>query len=125
MLKELSVPLAPVLQDLFQRSLESSEVPDDWKEANVAPVFKKGEKYRAANYRPISLTSIVCKLLEHIVASNMMTHLDLNSILHDLQHGFRRLRSTVTQLLSLFDELAHSRERKVQTDIIIMDECVR
>ena len=51
-LKELSIPLAPVLADLFQRSIDSGEVPDDWKEANVAPVFKKGEKYRAANYRP-------------------------------------------------------------------------
>ena len=120
-LKELSIPLAPVLADLFQRSIDSGEVPDDWKEANVAPVFKKGEKYRAANYRPISLTSIVCKLLEHIVASSMMNHLENKSILHDLQHGFRRLRSTVTQLLSLYDDLARARERKVQSDVIIMD----
>ena len=120
-LKELSIHLAPVLTDLFQRSLDSGQVPDDWKEANVAPAFKKGEKYKASNYRPISLTSVVCKLLEHIVASNMMAHLDNNHILYDLQHGFRAKRSTVTQLISLYDDLVSTRLNKVQTDVIIMD----
>lgn len=120
-LKELNTRLAPVLCDLFQRSLDSGTVPDDWREANIAPVFKKGEKYRASNYRPISLTSIACKLLEHIIASSMMKHLEGNLILYDLQHGFRASRSCETQLLSLYNDLASSRHRKVQTDLIIMD----
>ena len=120
-LKEIKDDLAPVLVDFFQRSLNSGEVPDDWKEANVSPAFKKEDKYKASNYRPISLTSIVCKLLEHIVASNMMTHLDNNNILYDLQHGFRGKRSTVTQLISLYDDLVTTRSKKVQTDLVVMD----
>ena len=96
-------------------------MPDDWKEANVSPAFKKDEKYKASNYRPISLTSIVCKLLEHIVASNRMSHLDNNGVLYDLQHGFRAKSSTVTQLISLVDDLVFSRSKKVQTDLVVMD----
>ena len=87
----------------------------------MAPLFKKGEKYRASNYRPISLTSIVCKMLEHIIASNIMCHFEDHSVLYHLQHGFRRFRSCVTQLISLYDDLVSSRDRGVQTDLIIMD----
>ena len=53
----------------------SGEVPDEWRQANVSPVFKKGEKYDAANYRPVSLTCICCKTLEHILVSNINKHL--------------------------------------------------
>ena len=120
-LKELHRPLAPVLSDLFQRSIDTGEVPDDWREANVAPVFKKGERYRASNYRPISLTSIVCKLLEHIITSHMMNFLEDHNILYDLQHGFRKARSCESQLLSLYHDLAQSRDGRIQTDLIIMD----
>ena len=120
-LRELHSPLAPVLSDLFQRSLDSGEVPEDWKEANVAPVFKKGDKNRASNYRPISLTSIVCKLLEHIVASHTMSHLEQRNALYTLQHGFRKRRSCETQLLSLYQDLTQARDNKIQTDIVVMD----
>ena len=65
-LKECSSEIAPVLTYIFNESLAQGAVPDDWRQANVAPVFKKGEKYDAANYRPVSLTCICCKTLEHI-----------------------------------------------------------
>ena len=58
------------LSHIFNESLAQGAVPDDWRQANVAPVFKKGEKYDAANYRPVSLTCICCKTLEHIIVSN-------------------------------------------------------
>ena len=64
-LKECSSEIAPVLTYIFNESLAQGAVPDDWRQANVAPVFKKGEKYDAANYRPVSLTCICCKTLEH------------------------------------------------------------
>ena len=63
-LKECSSEIAPVLTYIFNESLAQGAVPDDWRQANVAPVFKKGEKYDAANYRPVSLTCICCKTLE-------------------------------------------------------------
>ena len=54
--------------------------------ANVVPIFKKGDRLQPNNYRPISLTSITCKMLEHIITSNIMQHLDTHHILHDAQH---------------------------------------
>ena len=92
-LKECSSEIAPILTLIYNESLAQGTVPDDWRQANVAPVFKKGEKYNAANYRPVSLTSICCKTLEHIIVSNTNKHLAFESILADCQHGFRNQRS--------------------------------
>ena len=64
-LKEYSSEIAPILACIYNESLAQGAVPDDWGQANVAPVFKKGEKYDAANYRTVSLTYICCKTLEH------------------------------------------------------------
>ena len=83
---------------IFQLSLEQGQVPKEWTTANVTPLYKKGDRSVAANYRPISLTCILCKVLEHIVASNLVKHLNSNNILSDMQHGFREKRSCETQL---------------------------
>ena len=74
-LKELSSELAPILTLLFQASLHQQSLPDIWKHANVNPIYKKGDKTNPSNYRPVSLTCISCKLLEHIICSNLMQHL--------------------------------------------------
>jgi len=108
-------------RDIFQLSLESGTVPDDWRKANVVPVYKKGPKQLAANYRPVSLTCIVCKLLEHVVASQITDHLERSSILHDKQHGFRAKRSCETQLLEFMQELHSSADHGHQVDIVVMD----
>ena len=83
-------------------SLETGEIPDDWRTANVFPIFKKGEKYNPANYRPVSLTCICLKLMEHILVSNIMTHLEEHDILYQWQHCFRSKRSTKTQLFDFY-----------------------
>ena len=70
-LKECSSEIAPLLAFIYNESLAQGTVPDDWRQANVAPVYKKGEKYDAANYRPVSLTCICCKTSEHIIVSNI------------------------------------------------------
>ena len=92
-LKECSSEISPMLALIYNESLAQGTVPDDWRQANVAPVFKKGEKYNAANYRPVSLTCICCKTLEHIIVSNINKHLAFESILAGCQHGFRSQRS--------------------------------
>ena len=120
-LKELKEHVAPILTLIFTKSLQTGQTPKDWKHANVAPAFKKGEKYKPVNYRPISLTCICCKLMEHIITSNIMSHLENNSILYDLQHGFRKSRSCETQLIDFIHELNHINNRNKQTDLIIMD----
>ena len=93
-------------QCIFQFSLNTGVVPADWKTANVVPIFKKRDRSKPANYRPVSLTSEISKMLEHIVVSNIMRHLDSNNILNDNQNGFRRKRSCETQLLLTTDGLS-------------------
>ena len=102
----LHAELAPILQVIFQKSLDSGKLPHIWKEANVSPIFKKGDKSYPANYRPISLTYVLCKVLKHIVASNLTKHLANSNILFELQHGFNEKRSCETQLVILVDEIA-------------------
>ena len=88
-LQTLHNELAPILQLIFQRSLDTGKLPDIWKEANFSPIFKKGGKSFPSNYRLISLTCVLCKVLEHIVASSVAKHFSELDILYDLQHGFR------------------------------------
>ena len=120
-LQELRVELAPIIKVLFERSLESGAVPLIWNSANVSPIFKKGDKSTAANYRPISLTCILCKVMEHIIASNLVRHLDSNGLMYDLQHGFRERRPCETQLVSLIEDLARKISQGKQTDLILLD----
>ena len=92
-----------------------------WNSANVSPIFKKGEKSTAADYRPISLTCNLCKVMEHIIASNVAKHLDSNGLMYDLQHGFRERRSCETQLISLVEDLARkTSQKKKQTGLILL-----
>ena len=120
-LQTLHNELAPILQFIFQRSLDTGKLPDIWKEANVSPIFKKGGKSDPSNYRPISLTCVLCKVLEHIVASSVAKHFTELDILYDLQHGFREKRSCEMQLIMLVDELAKNIQMGKQTDLILLD----
>ena len=86
-LKECSTQISPILALIYNESLAPGNVPDDWRHANVSPVFKKGEKYDAANYRPVSLAGICCKTLEHILVSNINKHLALDSNLLTVSMG--------------------------------------
>ena len=77
MLKELADEVAPILTLLFRTSMDTGTVPEDWRSANITPVFKKGEHYDPVNYRPVSLTGIPCKIMEHVIVSSLMDHLDV------------------------------------------------
>ena len=89
-LKELATELGPVFAHLFQTSLDTGEIPKEWSLANICPHYKKGDRALACNYRPVSLTCVPCKLLEHIVCSNIMAYLDEYKLLSDRQHAFRK-----------------------------------
>jgi hypothetical protein len=106
MLKMVAKEIAPVLAFIFQQSYDTSQVPSDWQLANVTAVFKKGDKTNPANYRPVSLTCILCKTMEHIVFIQIMNHLDHKKILRNFQHRFRRNHSCETQLLNTAEELS-------------------
>lgn len=120
-LKELYREASPIIQILFQLSYDTGTLPREWCAANVSPLFKKGERSAPANYRPISLTCILCKTMEHIIASNLVKYFTANHILYDLQHGFREKRSCETQLVMLVDELARNIQQGKQTDLILLD----
>ena len=113
--------LAPALTVIFQKSITTGELPLSWVQANITPIVKKGDRTIPSNYRPISLTSICCKLIEHIIYSNIMDHLGQHSIMSDKHHGFRSKHSTETQLILTTPDLSKSLNNKSQVDMIIMD----
>ena len=108
---------------IFQTSLDEGTAPKDWRKANIVPIFKKGDKSKPANYRPVSLTAICSKILEHIIYSNIMNHLSQNNLLSDNQHGFRACRSCETQLITTVQELhvAKNMSSGKQIDAILLD----
>jgi hypothetical protein len=120
-LKELYLEITPILTFIFQRTIDTGEIPDEWRQANVVPIYKKGPKSIPANYRPVSLTCICSKLMEHIMSSNIMKHLENNNILYGKQHGFRSRRSCETQLLELVEDLHRNMQGGQQTDVVVMD----
>ena len=120
-LKNTAIESAPILTHLFKQSLRNVIVPVSWKQANVTPVYKKGDKTDPGNYRPVSLTSLVCKTLEHVLVSQIMKHLELNQILADVQYGFRSSRSCEAQLFLAVDDLARAVDNKLQVDLAILD----
>ena len=123
-LQNLARELAPVLHFIFEQSLNTGDLPAEWTLANVSPIFKKGSKLQAVNYRPVSLTCISCKLFEHIVCKHILGHLEPedHEILTDLQHGFRSGRSCETQLITTFHDIASAYNKKgSQIDIAVLD----
>jgi hypothetical protein len=82
-------PTTTILQKIFQVSIDTGDLPKDWRDANISSIFKKGDKHLPETYRPVSLTSVPCKLLEHIICRHLMKHLETNKILTNLNHGFR------------------------------------
>ena len=118
MLKEAANEIAPVLALIFNQSYNSGTLPLDWLSANVRAIFKKGKCSDPANYRPVSLTCISCKIM---VYSQIMKHLDRNNILVHYQHGFRQGHSCESQLICTIDDLIRSMKAKVQIDLLILD----
>ena len=122
LLQSLAKEITPVVHFIVTQSLCTGELPTEWTQANVAPIFKKGSKLQAVNYRPVSLTCITCKLFEHLICKHILAHLEDHKILTDLQHGFRSGRSCETQLVTTFQDLAQMHNKKgSQIDISVLD----
>ena len=115
----------PTCETIHNESLARGDVPDERRQVNVSPALKKGEKYDAANYRPVSLTCICYKTKGHILVSNINKDLALDSILADCQHGFRSQMSCETQLVQFVHDIISNMDGAVnrghkQTNLIIM-----
>ena len=106
---------------VLQRSINEGTLSQAWKEATISPVYKKECKSNSANYRPVSLTCIICKILEHIINRHILDHLDEHRILVDAQHGFRKRRSCKTQLILTCHDLAKVVNDSGQVDMLVLD----
>ena len=120
-LRELDNELTPALTAIFNQSLKTGELPLVWNEAIVTPIYKKGDRNLPVNYRPISLTCVCCKILEHIICTHIRHHLDTHNILSKLQHGFRSKHSCVSQLTITINDLLKHRDKRTQIDMAILD----
>ena len=115
--EQISIPLARV----FNLSLKEGVVPFEWKEANIIPLFKKGSRNKSENYRPVSLTSVICKLLERLIKDHMVDFLVKHKLLNSSQHGFLKARSCLTNMLCFLEEITKWIDVGSPVDIIYLD----
>ena len=120
-LKQTAKESASVLAALFTQSLQTGNLLGDWLSANVSLIFKKGDRGLASNYRPVSLTCVCCKLMEHILVRHMLRHFDDKNINSDKRHGFRKGHSCETQLITTVNNLLASADVGNRVDIAILD----
>ena len=121
LLKDVASIVSMPLAMIFNKSLQEGVVPEDWRHANVTPIFKKGSKANIGNYRPVSLTSVLCKAMESILKDAIMTHLVSNQLLSDSQHGFLQGRSCLTNLLEFLNLLTRLVDEGHSVDVLYLD----
>ena len=115
--EQISAPLAHV----FNMSLQEGIVPFEWKEANIIPLFKKGSRNKSVNYRPVTLTSVICKLLETIIRDHMMDFLIKLKLIIPSQHGFLKAKSCLTNLLCFLEEISKWVDDGSPVNVIYLD----
>ncbi|CAM4383837.1 unnamed protein product, partial [Caretta caretta] len=120
-LKELADVIAEPLAIIFQNSWRSGEVLDDWKKANVVPIFKKGKKEDPGNYRPVSLTSVPGKIMEQVLKESILKHLEERKVIRNSQHGFTKGKSCLTNLIAFYDEITGSVDEGKAVDMLFLD----
>ncbi|CAM4590202.1 unnamed protein product, partial [Caretta caretta] len=120
-LKELKCEIVELLTMVCNLSFKSATVPNDWKKANVTPIFKKGSRGDPGNYRPVSLTSVPGKLVETIVKNKIVRHIEEHKLLHKSQHGFCKGRSCLTNLLEFFEGVNKHVDKGDPVDIVYLD----
>ena len=121
LLKEGATSICASLAHLFQLSLDSGTLPSDWTTANVVPVFKRNDRHQPSNYRPISLTSLVVKVMEKIVHCQIMEALESHKLISSFQFGFRCGHSTVDLLLRTIHDMAISLEKRSSVHCLLLD----
>jgi hypothetical protein len=121
MLKELKKQVSEPLTIIFRKSLDKGEIPRDWKKARVVSIYKKGSKSDPNNYRPVSLTSVPCKLLESIIKDSVMDHLLTQELIKDTQHRFMPGRSCASNLAIFLDMATKVIDEGKSADIFYLD----
>ena len=106
---------------LFNKSMSEGKVPGDWRRANIVPMFKAGSRNKPENFRPVSLTSQVCKLFESLMREDIVDHLERKGLLNISQHEFRKGRSCLTNLLSFLEKVTEKLDAKNNIDVVYLD----
>ena len=119
LLKNCASSIYLSLCDLFNKSLSLGKLPNEWKLSNIVPILKKGPAQEVSNYRPISLLSLVSKVLERCVYNQLVSH--ISTQLHHLQFGFLRGKSTTSQLLHVLQDIHQALESRNQVDAVYLD----
>ena len=104
LLKKSSTSLAKPFKIPFEITLKEGEIPTEWKSEEIRPIFKKGDKPQPGNYRPVGLTSVVCKCMRSFIKNELNKHLIDNDTLSQEQFCFVSGRNTVTQMLTTINE---------------------
>ncbi len=120
-LKVLSGILAGPIAHIFNASLEAGVLPDEWKIAEVTAIFKKGSKTDPGNYRPVSLTCILCKLMESFIRDAIQDHMEDLNLYSSCQHGFRKKRSCISQLLRVMENFTKLIDEGQSFDTVYLD----
>jgi len=120
-LKKCKECLSEPLHKLWRISLDTGTIPKSLLTQKIIPVFKKGSKTEAQNYRPVSLTSHLIKVFERVVRKSIVTFLEENNKLSDQQHGFRKTKSCLTQLLSHVETIINMLSKGGNADVIYLD----
>ena len=120
-MKECAEELAPTLHGIFRKSLDEAEVPRLWKEAEIVPIHKGGSKATMANFRPVALTSIACKVLEKILCSAILAFLTMHNLITAQQHGFVRGRSCQTNILLCLEKWTDLIDSGKSVDVAYFD----
>ena len=121
LLSSLADIISRPLTMLFNMSLSQAQLPRDWKDAIVSPIFKDGQRRIVSNYRPVSLTSIVVKLLEKLIRAKLLSHIDSYNLLTPEQHGFRNKHSCLTNLLIAREDWTAALDNGQSVDVIFID----
>ena len=120
-LHEIAESICIPVSIIFNTSLRLNKLPNEWKIANVTAIYKKGNKSHAGNYRPVSLTSVLCKVLENLLRDEVIKHMKENNLFSDKQFGFISGRSTMLQLLKVLDIWTQILDQGGEIDIIYCD----
>eukprot|EP00061_Rhincodon_typus_P006699 g27627.t1 len=118
---EARIVIARPLAEAFASSIATGEVPEDWRLANMVPLFKKGDKEKPGNYRLVSLTLVVGRLLEGILRDRIYMYLERQGVIRDSQRGFVRGKSCLTNLIEFFEEVTKRTDEGRMVDVIYMN----
>jgi hypothetical protein len=113
--------IIPSLWRIFNESLTTGTAPKQWMDAIITPLFKKGDKSKKCNYRPVSLTCIICKVMEKLIKKAITSHLMVHNIITETQHGFRKDKSCLSNLLDFFEEIYDCLDKGNSVDILYLD----